>query len=77
MTTKDLKQLLERVPEWPQEAQDELRRSVAEIETRYSKVYRVDDDERAALNRSAEDVRKGRFATDDEVESVFGRFHRA
>jgi predicted nucleic acid-binding Zn-ribbon protein len=77
MTAKSLKQLLERISEWPNEAQEELRRSVTEIETRYSKVYHVNEDEREALNRSAEDVRKGRFASDEEVESVFDRFHRA
>ena len=77
MQTKDLEKVLERVATWPKEAQDELFRSVAEIETRYTDVYHVDDEERAALHQSAEDVRKGRFATDHEVDAVFGRFHRA
>jgi hypothetical protein len=77
METKDLKKVLERVSTWPKDAQDELVRSVAEIETRYTDVYHVNDEERAALNRSAEDVRKGRFATDPEVDAVFDRFHRA
>jgi len=77
MKTKDLQQLLGRVPTWPKDAQEELIRSMTEIETRYSRVYHIDADERAALNRSAEDVRKGRFATEREVEAAFTRFHRA
>jgi len=77
MQTKDLKKILERVPTWPKDAQDELVRSIAEIETRYTKVYHLNDDERAALKRSADDVRHGRFASDDEVDEVFDRFHRA
>jgi hypothetical protein len=77
MEIKDLKKVLDRVSTWPKEAQDELVRSVAEIETRYTGVYHVNDEERAALHRSAEDVRKGRFATDQEVDTVFSRLHRA
>src|ERR1700722_13975237 len=77
METNALKKALERVATWPKEAQDELVRSLAEIETRYTDVYHVNDEERAALNKSAQDVQRGRFATDQEVDAVFGRFHRA
>jgi len=52
-------------------------RSVTEIETRYRKIYYVSDDERAAFERSAEDVRDGRFAGDNQVAEVFGRHRRA
>jgi hypothetical protein len=77
MKTKTLKQFLDRVPRWPKEAQHELLRSMTEIETRYSNTYQVNDEERAALKRSGEDVRKSRFVTDEEVDATFGRFHRA
>jgi hypothetical protein len=76
MKAKTLRQFLDRVPRWPKEAQDELLRSMAEIDTRYSNTYQVNDEERAALERSAEDIRKNRFATADDVDAVFGRFHR-
>jgi hypothetical protein len=36
-------------------------------------IYRLDDDERAALARSGEDARLGRFASDDEVDATFAR----
>jgi hypothetical protein len=77
METKDLKSVLGRIETWPKEAQDELLRSMTEIETRYSEVYHVSDDERAALKRSAEDIRKHRFAGDGDVTAVFGRPHHA
>jgi hypothetical protein len=77
MQTKELKNFLSRIPAWPKDAQDELIRSMAEIETRYGNVYHLDDDERAALKRSAQDVRNKRFSSNEEVDSVFGRFHRA
>jgi hypothetical protein len=61
----------------PKGAQDELVRSVAEIETRYRDLYRLNPQERAALERSGEDARRGRFATDHDIDTVFSRFHRA
>jgi hypothetical protein len=33
-------------------------------------------DDREALERSAEDVRRGRYATEDEVKLVFDRYRR-
>jgi hypothetical protein len=77
MADKNIKSILEHVDEWPHEAQEELMRSVTEIETRYRKIYHVSDDERAALERSAEDVRDGRFANDRQVAEAFGRHRRA
>ena len=73
METKDLKKVLERVSSRPKDALDELVRPVAEIETRYSDVYHLNDEERAALNRSAVDIQTSRFATDHEVDAVFDR----
>ena len=67
MQTKDLKKILYRIPTWPKDAQAELIRSMAEIETRYSKVYHLDDQERAALKQSAQDVRNKRFASNEET----------
>lgn len=77
MQTNELKEFLSRIPAWPKDAQHELIRSMAEIEARYRNVYHLDEDERAALKRSAQDVRNKRFASNDEVDSLFGRFHRA
>jgi hypothetical protein len=34
--------------------------------------YALTDDDRRALERSANDVRQGRFATDEAVQKVFG-----
>jgi hypothetical protein len=77
MQTKDLKKMLARIPRWPQDAQEDLVRSISEIETRYAEVYHLNDEERTALKRSANDVRANRFATEGEIDSVFDRYHRA
>ena len=77
MTKDQFRALVERAADWPEEAQTELLQSMVQIEAKYGGVYHIDDDERAALERSAEDIRKGRFATDDAVEAVFSRFRNA
>jgi hypothetical protein len=42
-----------------------------EIEARRSGVYRLTDDERAALAESSADVRAGRFATGAQIAEIF------
>jgi hypothetical protein len=76
MTREQLVTLLDRVADLPQEAHDELEETVAQMEARYAGVYRLSDEERAALARSAEDVRDGRFATDEELAAVFSRYRK-
>ena len=47
------------------------------IEARYYGVYVTNKDDRAALKHSQDDIRHGRFASDDDIKKVFHRFHRA
>jgi hypothetical protein len=74
MTRDDWASILDLVAGLPKEARAELIESVAQLEAKYGGVYRLDDDERAALRRSAEDVRHGRFASEEQVEAVFARY---
>jgi hypothetical protein len=74
MKTEMLEGLIERAADWPAEAQAELLRSALDIELRYLGSYPLSDDDRAALGRSAEDVRQGRYATDEEVAALFARY---
>jgi hypothetical protein len=76
MKKEQISSLLDRAATWPEEAQSELVQAMLEIEAKYGGVYHVDDEERAALDRSAEDVRLGRFATEEEVAEIFARIHR-
>ena len=50
---------------------------MVQIEAKYGGIYHVDDDERDALEQSAEDTRLHRYATDEAVEAVFSRFRGA
>jgi hypothetical protein len=74
MTRQGLEILLERVLTWPKEAQDELVRSVADIEPRHFGAYRLNDEERSAVGRGLADMREGRFASDDAVAAAFDRY---
>jgi predicted transcriptional regulator len=74
MTKQGLEILLERVSTWPEEAQDEFVKSVADIESKHLGVYRLSDEERVAVRRGLADMREGRLASDAEVAAVFNRY---
>ncbi len=68
---KVLENLMERVAALPKEAQEEVVRSVVEIEQRHTGVYRLDDDERRDILEALEEVRRGDVAGDDEAIALF------
>jgi predicted transcriptional regulator len=74
MTRQGLEILLERVSTWPEEAQDEFVKSVADIESKHLGVYRLSDEERDAVRRGLADMRAGRLASDADVAAVFNRY---
>jgi predicted transcriptional regulator len=71
------KTLLERVQSWPIEDQEELVEVAREIESRRTGVYRLSDDERAAVRAGMEDARRGDFATEEEMEEFYQLHRRA
>jgi predicted transcriptional regulator len=74
MTRQGLELLLERVSTWPEEAQEEFVKSVADIETKHFGVYRLNDEERDAVRRGLADMREGKLASDEAVAAVFNRY---
>ena len=78
MTAKALKQVLERVETWPEEAQEELAAIALEIDASLKGgVYEATSEELAGIDRGLEAAREGRFATDDEVAAVLAKHRRA
>jgi predicted transcriptional regulator len=71
---KMVETLLERIADWPEEAQAELVQSIVDIETKHLGVYKPNPDERAAIERGLEEMRQGKFASDEEVAAVFNRY---
>jgi len=70
---KVLENLIERVASLPKDAQEEVVRSVLEIEQRHVGVYELDDDERADILQALDEVKHGEVASDDEAAAFFKR----
>jgi predicted transcriptional regulator len=74
--TDDVKEILRRAESWPEEDQAELVNLARLIEARRSGVYRLSDDERAAVRKGVEAARRGEFAADEEIERFY-QLHRS
>ena len=70
-----LKALMERAEHWPEEAQEEAAASLQAIEEELVGLYELSPADRAALDRSEEDVRLGNFVSEERVNEVLHR-HR-
>jgi len=73
-TQEKIESLIRQVTELPEEAQAEVVQSLLDLRSQHLGIYQLDQEERAALSHSAEDVRLGRFASDEEIEEVFAHF---
>lgn len=71
------RKLLEQVETWPLEDQEELANVAREIESRRTGVYRLSDEERAAVREGMEDARRGDFASDEEIDELYRLHSRA
>jgi len=77
MKTKMLKDVLERVDDWPAEAQDALAELALEIDAGLQGGdYAPTAEELAGIDRGLRAADEGRFATDEQVETVFAKFGR-
>jgi predicted transcriptional regulator len=75
MTTKALKDVMQRVESWPDSAQEELAEIAKEIEAEMSGgVYHATPAELAGIDRGLKDAREGRFATDAQVKAVLSKY---
>lgn len=72
-----LRELIDRVGTWPEEMQEEAVDVLLLLEQAHTSNYQLTDDDRAALARSAEDVRQGRFVPDAQIADFFERNRRA
>jgi predicted transcriptional regulator len=71
-----LKEILQQIDSWPEEDQEELADVAREIEARrHGGIYRLSDEERAAVRVGMDAARRGDFVPDDEMEEFY-RMHR-
>jgi predicted transcriptional regulator len=68
-----LENLLERIATLPDDLLDEVEQSVDEIERWRGDVFRLTDEERAAVRKGMEAARRGEFVTDEELAAFYRR----
>ncbi len=69
-----LKQVMKRAETWSEADQEQAADILLALEAERSTPPDLSADDVAALERSAEDERLGRFASDDEVREIFSRY---
>ena len=72
--SRKLREIVERAETWPEEAQEEAIATLQAIEAEFTEPYELTDDDRKAIDRGLEDVRRGRIASDEEVNRLFARY---
>jgi hypothetical protein len=70
----ETRELLEKVASWPEEDRQELIEVAAEIEARRTGRYVMTDHERAAVNNGLQQVKRGEFVSDVEMQLFWKRF---
>jgi len=66
--------ILNRIANWPEEAQQELMQAVVDIEAKHLGVYNLSDDERAAVREGLVQSDRGDFVPDDVVAAYFDKY---
>jgi hypothetical protein len=69
MTANALKEILRRVDTWPQEDQMALAEFARELEARRTGIYRLSEDERAAIDQA----RQSEFVPDEQMDEYWKR----
>ena len=78
MTATELKDLLERIKAWPEEAQDELVAVANQIESELQgRDYLATRDELLVIDATMASIDAGEVATDAEIKAAFAKFRRA
>jgi hypothetical protein len=77
MTAAGLKNLLERIQTWPEEARNELVAVAAQIESELQgDGYTATQNELQVIDEAMASLDAGEFATDSEVATAFAKFRK-
>jgi len=74
MTAAELKDLLERVRTWPEEAQNELVAVANQIESELQGDYVATREELQAIDDAMATIDAGQFASESEIAAAFAKF---
>ena len=76
MTASELKNLLERIKTWPEEAQNELVAVTNQIQSELQGDYVATRDELEIIDSAIASIDAGVIATDGEVAAAFAKFRK-
>lgn len=68
------REIADRIADWPDQAIAELLKAVLDIEVKHFGVYRLSDDERAAVKEGRAQAERREFVNDEQVAAFFSRF---
>lgn len=73
MATKILKEVIERVQNWPEKRQEDAAQVLLEMEQQDQSGYRLTDAQAQEVARIQQDIREGRgtFATEEEMAALW------
>lgn len=74
MTKEQLDAVLDRVRSWPEERQEDAINMLLTMEKLGTEPYCLSADERAAVRRGLQEMREGKFASDEEIAALFNRY---
>ena len=73
MTKQEVKAVLDRVLTWPPERQQDAADMLVLLEAQEGELYHPSDDEWAAIQEGAEQVRQGEIVPDEEMAAFWKR----
>lgn len=73
---KALEDILRRVEDWPEAAQDEAAVSLQSIEQELLEPYELSEDDKKAIDRGLADLNNGRLVSVEKVTEFFQRHRR-
>lgn len=76
MTKADLDAVLDRVKTWPPERQEEAMHVLLEMEAEANGVYELSEEELAEIEEGMAEIRRGEYASDEEVAALFNRYRQ-
>ncbi len=76
MTKEQIRAVLDRVLTWPPERQRDAAEMLMALEARAGELYHPSDEEWAAIEEGLEQVRRGEFVSDEEMDALWKRFGR-
>lgn len=77
MASSSFQSLLPRILTWPEEDQQALVHAALQIEAAREGVYVLSPEDIRAIDQGLDDAENGRFASDEEVAILLGKFRTA